>query len=318
MPQPLLSMPMIRKLGGWVFANWPIKLTALVLAIVLWAVVTAEETVTQLVPVSLVVQPPEGRTVVEDLPAVQARYRGTLRELLKLYENPPVIHKDIPATTGTSTGIQLSPDDLQGVDDADVAALEVLPGSILVVLDDIHRKTVPVISRVELRPQSGHEVFGSVRISPATVTIQGPAVLVTPFESANTIPFQRNGLTEPVDYTILIDTTGFGLVTVEPPQVRVTANIGAVSTQVLMGVAVVVEGPGGPWESLTSAVSVTVRGPESRVARFTRDSLRVVARPIGTNETERELVVALEVIVPDGISGTATPDSVVVRRAGSG
>ena len=316
MSLPLLNIPMFRKLGGLAVANWPIKLTALVLAIVLWAVVTAEETTTQLVPVTLVVQPPEGRTVIDTLPAVQARYRGTLRELVKLL-NPPVIRKEVPATTGASHVIQLSPEDLQGVDNADVMALEVLPGSILVVLDDIFRKTVPVISRVELRPESGHEVFGNVRISPTTVIIQGPEALVDSFENARTVRFQRYGLTETVDYMIPIDTTGLGLVTIEPQQVRVTADIGAVATHVLMGVTVVVEGPGG-WESPTSAVSVTVRGPESRVALFTRDSLRVVARPIGADETARELMVALEVIVPNGISGTATPDSVLFRRAGGG
>ena len=318
MPQPVFSVPTIRKLGDWAFANWPIKLTALVLAVVLWAVVTAEKTTTQLVPVTLVVQPPAGRSVIEDLPPVQARYRGTLRELLKLYESPPVIRKDVPATTGTSLGIQLSSSDLQGVDDADVAALEVLPGSIVVVLDDIFRKRVPVVPQVVFRPDSGYELFGGVRTSPSIVTLQGPEALVTPIRSAPTVALQRSDLTEPVDYTIPIDTSGFGPVTVEPPRVRVTANIGAVSTQVLMGVAVFVEGPGGPWESATSAVSVTVRGPETRVAQFTRDSLRVVARPIGTDGTERELLVALEVIVPDGISGTATPDSVLVRRAGGG
>lgn len=316
MSLPLLNMPMFRKLGGLAVANWPIKLMALVLAIVLWSLVTAEETTTQLVPVTLVVQPPEGRTVIDTLPAVQARYRGTLRELVKLL-NPPVIRKEVPATTGASHVIQLSPEDLQGVDNADVMALEVLPGSILVVLDDIFRKTVPVISRVEIRPESGHEVFGNVRITPSTVVIQGPEALVTPFESARTVPFRRFDLTEPLDVTIQLDTTGFGLVTVEPSQVRVTADIGAVSTHVLMGVTVVVEGPGG-WESTTSAVSVTVRGPESRVALFTRDSLRVVARPIGADETTLRMVVALEVIVPNGISGTATPDSVLVLRDGSG
>jgi len=238
--------------------------------------------------------------------------------LLKLYEHPPVIRKDVPATTGTSRGIRLSPSDLQGVDDADVAALEVLPDSILVVLDDIFRKPVPVLSRVEIRPEVGHEVFGSVRISPSTVVLQGPEALVSPIESARTVQFQRSGLTEPVDYTVAIDTSGFGLITVEPQQVRVTANIGAVSTQVLMGVAVVIEGSGGPWESATSAVSVTVRGPQIRVARFTRDSLRVVARPIATADSVQELLVPLEVMVPNGITGTATPDSVIVRRAGGG
>ena len=317
MSLPSLSIPTIRKLAGFAVANWPIKLTALVLAIVLWAVVTAEETTTQLVPVTLVVQPPEGRTVIEDLPAVQARYRGTLRELVKLL-NPPVIHKEVPATTGATIQIQLSPEDLQGVDNADVMALEVLPGSILVVLDDILRKPVPVISGVVLRPAVGHEIFGRVRISPSTVYIQGPEALVTPIESARTVDAERNGLTLPVDYIFPIDTSALGLVTVDPAQVRVTADIGAVATNVLMGVGVVVEGPGGPWSSMTESVSVTVRGPESRVARFTRDSLRVVARAIGADATESQLVVSLQVIVPDGISGTATPDSVVVRRPEGG
>ena len=89
MSLPLLNMPMFRKLGGLAVANWPIKLTALLLAIVLWAVVTAEETTTQLVPVTLVVQPPEGRTVTDTLPAVQARYRGTLRERPRVYQSYP-------------------------------------------------------------------------------------------------------------------------------------------------------------------------------------------------------------------------------------
>jgi YbbR domain-containing protein len=301
--------------GKLVLANWPIKLTALVLAVVLWAVVTAEETTTQLVDVTLVVQPPEGRAVIGDLPAVQARYRGTQRELLKLLPSPPVIRKDVPATAGSTLEIRLAPEDLEGVSDADVVALEVLPDSIVVILDDIHRKSVPVVSRVAFRPDSGHEIFGNVRISPSTVTLQGPEALVAPISSVSTTVMMRTGLTEDADYTVPIDTTGFGLVTVTPQMVRVMANIGPVSTHVLMGVAVRVEGSGGPWQSATSAVSVTVRGPAARVRTFTRDSVRVIARPTGNSDEE---LVPLEVIPPAGVTGTATPDSVVIRRPPSG
>ncbi len=311
----MLSMAIVRKIGSLALANWPIKLTALVLAVVLWAVVTAEETTTQLVDVELVVQPPEGRTLIGEPPAVQARYRGTQRELLKLLPGPPVIRKDVPATTGTTLAIQLSPDDLQGVEDAEVVALEVLPGSIMVVLDDILRKPVPVLSRVEFRPDSGYEVFGTARISPNEVTVQGPEALVTPITNASTRVMLRTGLTGPVDYTVPIDTSGYGLVTVTPQFVRVIADIGAVSTQVLMGVAVSIEGTEGPWQSATSAVSVTVRGPAARVRRFTRDSVRVVARPSGTSDEE---LVPLEVVPPAGVTGTATPDSVVIRRPPGG
>lgn len=315
MAEPRSSLPGFQKLSRFALENWPIKLTALVLAIVLWAVVTAEETTTQLVPVTLVVQPPEGRTVTGELPSLQARYRGTLRELLKLYEHPPVIRKDVPATTGTAPYIRFSSDDLMGVEDADVVALEVLPESITVVLDEVLRKTVRVISRIEIRADSGHEVFGGVSISPTTVTLLGPEVSVAPIESVYTIVFQRNGLTAPADFLVPVDTAGLGLVTVEPPAIRARADVGAVSTQVLMGVEVRVEGPGGPWQSTTSAVSVTVRGPAARVRRFTRDSVRVIARPSGTADEQR---VTLEVVPPAGVTGTATPNAVVIRRTDGG
>ncbi len=306
---------LVRKLFSVVAKNWPIKLTALVLAVVLWAVMAAEETTTQLVPVTLVVQPPEGRAMIGELPTVQARFRGTLRELLKLYESPPLIRKEVPATAGASRGIQLSLGDLQRLDDAEVDALEVIPDSITVVLDDILRKPVPVVSRVDIRADSGYEVSGPVRISPSTVMIEGPEAIVAPIESVATVPIQRSELTDDAEYTVQIDTSGFGLVSVEPQSVRVTAEIGPVATQVLMGVVVQVEGPGGPWQSGISAVSVTVRGPASRVRQFTRDSVRVVARSSGAREEE---VVALDVISPSGVTGTATPDSVVIRRRDGG
>ena len=43
-------------------ANWPIKLTALVLATVLWAAVEAEEPTTQLIPVSVTITTPARAT----------------------------------------------------------------------------------------------------------------------------------------------------------------------------------------------------------------------------------------------------------------
>jgi len=139
--------------------------------------------------------------------------------------------------------------------------------------------------------------------------------LVTPITGVSTMVRMRTGLTGPVDYTVPIDTSGFGLVSVSPQTVRVLADIGAVSTHVLLGVAVSVEGADESWESTTSAVSVTVRGPAARVRRFTRDSVRVVARPTGTSAEE---LVPLAVVSPTGVTGTATPDSVVLRRETGG
>ncbi len=298
-----------------VLANWPIKLTALVLAMVLWAVFAAEEATTEWVVVNLEVEPPEGRTVMGALPTVRAQYRGTLREVLDLFESPPTIHKTIPSTTGTSHELELSLEDLQTPDNADVVAMEISPDVITVVLDDMLQRTVAIMPRITLRPDSGHEIFGNIEIAPTSATLQGPEALVTAVQSVYTAVVERNDLTEPIDIMVPIDTSGMGFVSVQPSRVRVTADIGAVLDQVLMGVAVDIVSEEGQWVSQTSAVSVTVSGPAARVMRFTRDSVRVVARPTASDGEE---VVALEVETPTGVQGVATPDSVLVRRSGGG
>ncbi|HXV86386.1 MAG TPA: hypothetical protein VD793_06790, partial [Gemmatimonadales bacterium] len=77
-------------------ADWPVKLTALILAVLLWAALKAREPATQLVNVELVVEPPAGQTLMEPVPQVRALYTGPARELLKLLEFPPMITKILP------------------------------------------------------------------------------------------------------------------------------------------------------------------------------------------------------------------------------
>ena len=302
-------------LRDWALANWPIKLTALVLAMVLWAVVAAEETTTQLVPVRLDVRPPEGRTLAGDLPPVHARYGGKLRDLLKLYENPPVIQKAIPGNAGASYGLDLSVQDLIELENVDVVALEVQPATVTVTLDDIFQRTVRVNPRVTIVPDSGFAVFGDIGVSPATVTVRGPDALVRRIQSVQTVPVERTGSREPLRITVELDTAELGVVQIDPKQVIVSANVGAVTEHVLIGVAVTVEPEAAAWESEPPVVLVTVRGPATRVVRFTRDSVRVVARPA---RGQAEQVVRLTVVAPPGISGEATPDTALVRRRGRG
>ena len=309
-------MPKTRSLRDRVLANWPIKLTALVLAMVLWAVVAAEETTTQLVPIALEIQPPEGRALISELPEVQARYGGTLRELLKLYETPPTIRKTIPdTTTGSTYTLQLSPEELE-VENAEVKAQEIQPSTITVQLDDFLQRTVPVVARVVLLPNSGFERFGDIEISPASVTLRGPAALVTPIRSVRTMPMERRGITDPVRFFVRIDTSSLGdIVRVDPSQVQVTADFGRVLDKVLMGVAVSVRSGRGVWETDPSAVTVTVHGPSARIIQLTRDSVRVVAQP---DASGAETMVPLVVIAPPGIHARAIPESTLVRRRGGG
>jgi YbbR domain-containing protein len=305
----------IPELRHWLVSNWPIKLVALVLATVLWAVLAAQETTTQLVPVQLEVRPPEGRAFTSELPVVQARYAGPLRDLLRLYETPPTISADIPDTvTGASYTLELLSNDLQ-TDQTSVIAQEVVPSVIVVDLDDYLQRTVAVVPRIEIVTDSGYEVFGEIVLSPTRVTVRGPEARVGTIESLPTVPVEWRGVRAPLSEAVALDTAGLGVVVrIDPPQVQVSADVGAVSDRVIMGVSVTFSEPSN-WQSDPSAVIVTVRGPSTRVLRMTRDSVRVVAQPSGSVDQE---AVQLTVNAPTGIDAWATPDTTIVRRRGGG
>jgi hypothetical protein len=307
-------MTRLQRFRDWVLSNWPIKLTALVLATVLWAVTAAQETTSQLVPVVLEVQVPEGRTLTSDLPDVQARFAGTLRELIRLYESPPTIRKTIPDTiVGNSFTLELSPGEIEVTESADVIAQELQPRSITVALDDVMERRVQVVPRVRITPDSGYGMFGNITVLPDFVTVQGPEVMVNAVESVSTVPIDTAGVQEPVSIRVSLDTTGFGVVRVSQFSVVVSADIGQVSEHMIMGVSVMIREGG--WQSTPSAVIVTVTGPSARLLNLSRDSVRVYAQPSGTADQQ---TVPLTVEAPAGITARVRPDSAVVQRRTGG
>jgi len=296
--------------------NWPIKLTSLALAAVLWAAVAAEEPTTQLVPVDLMVQPPEGRALTRPLPPVKALYAGSARELIKLYASPPVISVAIPDTvTGSAYTLDLSPADLKLAEDAAVKPQDVQPRRIEVTLDAVSRRLVPVIPRVTIRPDTGFAVIGGIALSPSSVLVRGPEAVVARIDSVRTVPLEITGVREPVRRAVAIDTETLGVAQVVRKDVDITADIEAISDRVLLDVPVQVRPDHGAWTVDPATVIVTLRGPTARVAQLGRDSISVVAAPAGGGRRE---TVHLQVVTPPGIDGLATPDTVQVRHKGNG
>lgn len=229
-------MPLVDRVRASLLGNWPIKLTALVLATVLWAVVAADEPSIQTMTIPLSVQMPEGRSLTAQPPPVEVVFAGAARELLKLYATQPVLRKSVPDSLEDSTYVlQLSPADVDIPKNVSARTQDVRPRRIVLGIEG-------VVPRVAAQAES----------------------------------------------------------------------TGAVSERVLMGVPVVVRDPGGfSWSSDPFAVMVIVRGPAPRVGRLTRDSVVVSAVPAGSGRSE---TVRLEVLTPNGIEGTVTPDTAVVQR----
>ncbi len=302
----------VRRLRANLVENWPIKLTALILAAIVWAAVAAQEPTTQLVPVRLDITPPEGRSIVGEPPQVQALFAGTARELIKLYRNQPVIQLALPDTiTGAAYLLDLSVADIGAIEGAAVTAQQIEPRSVTISLDEVARRLVPVRHRVAVEPDSGYQVFGDVTVSPSSLTVQGPQTLVATVEALYTVPLTLTAVTSSQRRRVAIDTAGLP-VQLSETHVTVAVAVEALADRVFDGVRVTVDAPdGGAWTTDPVAVAVTVHGRESRLASLTRDSIRVLASP-----PQGQSAGVVQLLIPPltDIELRATPDSVLVRR----
>lgn len=307
---------MTSSLRAALVTNWPIKLTSLALAAVLWAAVAAEEPTTQLVPVTLIVEPPEGRALTRPLPPVKALYAGSARELIKLYATPPVITAVIPDTlAGSSYVLELVPNELKLAQDAAVKAQDVQPRRIEVTLDAVSRRMVPVVGRVTIKPDTGFAVVGGLALSPSSVLVRGPDAVVARIEAATTVPLEITAVQGPVRRSVPIDTASLGVAQVSQREVEVSADVQAVSERALLNVPVVVPGERGAWMVDPPAVIITVRGPAARVAQLSKDSVTALAVPTGAARRE---TVRLTIVTPPGTEAAATPDTVRIQRRSDG
>jgi hypothetical protein len=295
--------------------NWPIKLTSLALAAVLWAAVAAEEPTTQLVPVDLMVEPPEGRALTRPLPPVKALYAGSARELIKLYASPPVITAVIPDTvTGLTYTLDLAPGDLKLAEDAAVKPQDVQPRRIEVTLDAISRRMVPVVPRIAIRPDTGFAVIGGIALSPSSVLVRGPEAVVERIGSVATVPLEITSVRGPIARNVALDTAALGVAQASRREIAISADVEAISERLLLDVRVEVRSSGA-WSVDPPMVIVTLRGPTARVAQLSKDSVAVIASPSGTGRRE---TVRVHVVTPPGIDGVATPDTVHMQRRGNG
>jgi hypothetical protein len=299
-----------------IVTNWPMKLTALALASVLWAAVAAEEPTTELVPVMLRVDPPQGRTLTQPLPPVQALYSGASRELIKLYSVPPLVHKVIPDTiTSSSLILELAPQDVVVSDDADVTLQDVRPRRILVVLDSIARRTVPVAPRVTAVPDSGYVLVGNPVVSPGSVVVVGPEAQVRRIGTVFTQPLNLLPLRSPVRRTVALDTSALGVVRVSQPEVDIVVNVTPMEQRLFVDVPVTVNAVNTGWTIVPPTVLVTVRGPRTRLESLARGSVVVTTAPVSGGDS---VTAPLNARVPTGLTASVSPDSALLIRRSSG
>lgn len=309
---------MISRIVRLILRNWPIKLAALALALLLYARVQMEQTIPREFPVAVDLILPPSRRLAGPIPPVRVTVSGRGRELLAMRSLPTIVTRQVPDTfSGAEWVLRLQPSDVPIPSGLDITVMDVAPREIPIALNPVAVKTVRVVPHIRLVPESDLVLSGTPEVAPATVRLIGTEAAIGGIDSVTTVPVEIRGVAGPFLHAAAIDTAILRGVRVDPARVTVSGEVGALLERSIESVAV--ESGAGGLTGITvlpSRVTVTVRGPAARVRALTRDSVHVVAHS-GTADPAGGYA-RLTVLAPPGIAARVVPDSVLLRRRGGG
>ena len=294
--------------------NWPLKLAALFLALLLYVAVAAQQPIRQTFTLTLDVRVPPGRALRSAPPPVAVTVEGRGGQLLKLRSFSRTITIAVPDTfAGGTWHVALRPSDIDFPKNADVQITDISPRDLTVMLDSVARKDVPVVARVTVSTDSGGVLRGGLAITPNLAHLVGPDRLLAAIDSVTTVPTELTGLSGPFARSVPLDTTALGVVRVSPREVQVTGEV-VVPARRLFGGIPVETGAGVPTGFVFTPdhVSVEVQGAAERLVNLTRDSVKVIARLGGAAAPGGPA--HLTVLTPPGVTGHAVPDSATLKR----
>src|SRR5260370_15896362 len=143
----------------------------------LYVAVQLQQPVTTSFDVTLNLQLPPGRALLNKAPTVRVQISGKGSQILKLRSLAGNITRRVPDTLTTSTwAIHLDPAEVELAlpKGADVRVLEVRPSEITLALDSVARKEVRIVSLVSVTPDSGQVLHGGLSLTPTTVRTARP------------------------------------------------------------------------------------------------------------------------------------------------
>ena len=114
------------------FANWPLKLTSVLLALLLWVVAALEEPINRRVRAHLELEAPAGRVIVGAPTTATVQLTAPAREFLKLGSRPVEVLKTVVDSVEGDRIVDLDPSDVILPRGITARALDVLPAHVAI------------------------------------------------------------------------------------------------------------------------------------------------------------------------------------------
>jgi YbbR domain-containing protein len=298
----------------WVFGNLWLKLLSLGLALMLWMVVSGEETVERGLRVPLeLTQVPAGLELLGDVPAtVDVRVRGASGTLSRVAAGEVVAVLDLHTAQSGRRLFPLTPEQVRVPFGLEI--MQVLPSAVTMAFEMSASREVPIVPAVDGRPAPGY-VIGPLTAEPRLVEIIGPDSAVKRATEVVTEPVSVVGATTHVKQSVIL-----GLL---DPALRLkTARSATVTVQILPAplervlrnqpVHLRNLGPNLQAEAVPAAVDLTVRGNRETLGRVAADDLTAFIDLDGLGPGQYSLTVHADSSRDAGVT-RVTPDSVQVR-----
>ena len=187
----------------WPFRHAGLKLLSLGLAVLLWLVVSGEETVERGLRVPLELQQFPQDLELDGVPPanVEVRVRGASGALSRLSTGDVVAVLDVHGAQAGRRIFHMTPEHVRVPFGVEV--VQVNPASVVLAFERSASRQVPVVPTVEGKPAPGF-VLGRMTADPETVEVVGPQSAVKRATEALTEPISVAGAREPVRETVTV------------------------------------------------------------------------------------------------------------------
>ena len=307
-------MTLSRRIVTRPFRNVWLKLLSVGLALLLWMVVSGEETVERGLRVPLeLTQVPAGLELLGDVPAtVDVRVRGASGTLSRVGAGDVVAVLDLKTAQSGRRLFPLTPDQVRVPFGVEI--VQVLPSAVTMAFEQSASREVPIMPVVDGRPAPGY-VVGPLAAEPQVVEVIGPESAVKRATEVLTEPVSVAGAKTHVKQTVIL-----GLL---DPALRLkTARSAMVTVQILPAplertlrnhpVHLRNLGPNLQAEAVPPTVELTVRGNRDALGRVGADDLAAFIDLAGLGPGQYSLTVHADPSRDAGVT-RVTPESVQVR-----
>ena len=288
-----------------------LKLISLVLAALLWLVVSGEQVGERALRIPLeFTNLPANLELIGDAPdIVDVRVRASSGTVSRITAGDLVAVIDLRSARPGRRLFHVTADDVRRPTGVEV--VQVNPSSVAISFERSATRTVPVVPTVEGEPAEGF-VVGTVTANPPTVEVAGPASSLRQLTEAVTDPVSVDGASGPVEELVTIGVTDPLLRLRTPQNARVNIEVLPTPAEwTVSKIAVTVRNAAHNAVVTPASVTAVVRGPRELMEKGA-DAFEAYVD--GGGLKSGQLLLPVRIVAPERVAVVKTePEQVRVR-----